>query len=184
MKSLYIIKNLVNGKIYIGQTKDIVMRWHGHRSAAKHEKGNMAIHKAIRKYGEESFSVECLLTGVLDCDIDKYERLMIKAFDSTNKDKGYNICSGGIGGKGLWKEKNGMYGRKRPDLVERNKLGKGRKLSEEHKYKIRPNGRKHTLETKTKQSVARKILFETGKIKMTDEIRKKISETKLSKSVN
>ena len=39
-----------------------------------------------------------------------------------------NISEGGSPGSGLTGEKNGAYGRKRPDLVARNKANKGKKL--------------------------------------------------------
>jgi len=52
-------------------------------------------------------------------------------------------------------ELNPMFGKKRPDLAERNRQSKGEKHSEETKKKISESGkgRKHTEETKKKMSI-------------------------------
>lgn len=46
---LYKITNLVNNKIYIGQTNDPKQRWSHHKSDAN--KPIMAISRAMNKYG-------------------------------------------------------------------------------------------------------------------------------------
>lgn len=53
---VYKITNIVNGKFYIGSSKEISKRWGCHRKA----KRNMIIHNAIRKYGIENFVFEIL----------------------------------------------------------------------------------------------------------------------------
>ena len=55
MGVIYKVTNLKNGKIYIGQTNDFQRRKREHLNAAKKEKDNYLFHKALRKYGEESF---------------------------------------------------------------------------------------------------------------------------------
>ena len=58
--NIYKITNLINNKIYIGQTiNPISQRWSAHKSHAK----NGSTHKlgrAIRKYGEENFKIELI----------------------------------------------------------------------------------------------------------------------------
>ena len=61
---IYKITNLINGKIYIGQTiQSIKDRWYRHVGNSKwlsqHEV-NMAIKRAIRKYGKENFKLELI----------------------------------------------------------------------------------------------------------------------------
>ena len=53
---IYKIENLINGKVYIGQSIEIERRFKKHLTA----KDNTVIHKAIRKYGKENFSLQIL----------------------------------------------------------------------------------------------------------------------------
>lgn len=179
------VTNLVNDKIYIGKTKKLSQRWYYHCYDAMRGIDNMALHKAIRKYGKHNFSVESILIGIPNDKVDFYEQMMIRAFGSTNPDIGYNISTGGVGGNGLIGEKNGMYGKKRPDLSERNRLGKGRTYSDERKKQIsiQVTGRKHTQETKTMMSEKRKERLKSGAVKINPEktIQTKLERAKLIK---
>lgn len=58
MKSvgIYKITNKINGKFYIGSSKDIKSRWYYHKKA----KRKMIIHYAIKKYGIENFNFEVI----------------------------------------------------------------------------------------------------------------------------
>ena len=52
---IYIIKNTVNDKVYVGQTKvSLKLRFQNHLSAARNGK-DYIIGKAIRKYGEDFY---------------------------------------------------------------------------------------------------------------------------------
>lgn len=90
---IYIIKNSVNDKVYIGQTKNsIEQRWKEHLRHAKY--GNQIINRAMKKYGIDKFNIETLET----CDIaqlDYKEMYYINLYDSTDKSKGYNVSIGG-----------------------------------------------------------------------------------------
>ncbi|MBQ6005770.1 MAG: GIY-YIG nuclease family protein [Selenomonadaceae bacterium] len=56
---IYLITNTLNGKMYVGQTRQkLSSRIYGHKS----NKGKSAIDVAIRKYGWENFTVEVLET--------------------------------------------------------------------------------------------------------------------------
>ena len=59
---IYIIKNLINNKVYIGQTiQKLSKRFNGHCCYSKTDKSiNMYIKRAIHKYGRENFSIELL----------------------------------------------------------------------------------------------------------------------------
>lgn len=57
---IYIIKNTVSDKVYVGQTKvSLKLRFQNHLSAARNGK-DYIIGKAIRKYGEDKFYIELL----------------------------------------------------------------------------------------------------------------------------
>lgn len=58
MGYIYKITNNINGKIYIGQTIGAIeKRFAEHKNAAKNG-CRYALHRVIRKYGIENFSIE------------------------------------------------------------------------------------------------------------------------------
>lgn len=69
---VYKIVNLINGKIYIGSSKNLRLRLWGHRAQLRHNKhGNEHLQRAWNKYGEENFDY-CILET---CDEEhQYER--------------------------------------------------------------------------------------------------------------
>jgi hypothetical protein len=102
---VYKISNLINGKVYIGKTKEyrgdsvfgINGRFEQHKKCAILGKyGCPLLNNAIRKYGPENFVIEKLLNCSLE-EVDDKEIETIKQYDSTNRDIGYNIALGGGG---------------------------------------------------------------------------------------
>ena len=60
---IYKIENIVNGKVYIGQSTDIFYRIMNHKSETFNPNStsyNSPIHRAIRKYGIERFTFEII----------------------------------------------------------------------------------------------------------------------------
>jgi group I intron endonuclease len=95
MYSIYLITNIKNNKIYIGQTNNLYQRWAQYKSAAKHASNDMVITRALRKHGIENFSFQPIATAKTLEDINHLETLMIRQFNSTNPNIGYNIDEGG-----------------------------------------------------------------------------------------
>lgn len=88
-KDIYIIKNDINTKVYIGQALDTSKRFQSH---CKNNRDNSLIDKAIKKYGKEHFWFE-----VLESQIENYneqEKYWIKYYNSKTP-FGYNILDGG-----------------------------------------------------------------------------------------
>src|SRR5208282_5340638 len=57
---IYLITNLVNGKVYVGQTTQRLSdRMCGHRACAR-QGSPMRLHRALRKYGPEMFHTQVL----------------------------------------------------------------------------------------------------------------------------
>ena len=91
MPYIYKITNKINGKMYIGQTVNTIeIRFKRHVSDAYNGK-EMAISKAIRKYGADNFTIEV----IEECEreyLDEKEKYWIKYYDSVNV--GYNMTDG------------------------------------------------------------------------------------------
>lgn len=88
---IYQITNLINGKIYIGQTNNIQKRWANHRC---NNDPNMVIARALRKYGVDNFKFEVLLRGLTPDEANQKEIELIKEKNSLVP-YGYNVATGG-----------------------------------------------------------------------------------------
>lgn len=86
--NIYIVKNLINDKVYIGQTTCVEQRWKDHKCNALTRNKNSKFYNAIRKYGIENFYIETLETNIPSEDIERIETEYIKKFNSV--EKGYN----------------------------------------------------------------------------------------------
>ena len=97
---IYLVTNLVNGKMYVGQTiKTVEERWKVHLKEAK--RGRVGhLYQAIRKYGAGAFVAE----GVTGCDsqgqLNELEKMWIILLGTKDKRWGYNMTFGGDGCSG------------------------------------------------------------------------------------
>lgn len=102
MGYIYLIKNRVNDKIYIGQTKrTIELRWKEHLYEASKSINKQCpyFHRAIKKYGEKSFEIIQLDTASTKEELNLKEIYYIKLYNSNNPLVGYNLTKGGESGK-------------------------------------------------------------------------------------
>lgn len=191
---IYQIRNLMNGKKYIGSAVCFRQRWYVHKSSLRKNKHHSPhLQAAWNKHGEENFAFEI----ILECEVEElidYEQLCLD-----DECPEYNICR--IAGSMLG-HKFSEEAKKRMSIA---RTGEKRKpLSEEHKQKLRERntgkimpddvrakvaeagrGRTHSGETKDKMSKAAlgRKMTEAAKKKLagrqiSDETRKKISESR------
>lgn len=101
---IYIMINIINWKVYIGQSIDIYHRFKRHEEESKDlkRKGCDLLNKSIRKYGIENFKLGILekvdpsIPGYRE-KLNKLEIYYISLFKSRNHQFGYNITPGGSG---------------------------------------------------------------------------------------
>ncbi|QOR57172.1 hypothetical protein [uncultured phage cr4_1] len=96
---IYKLTNLVNQKVYIGQTKNslrkrIISHLTQARTNTKSKKHHLLF--AILKYGYDNFDVT-ILEVCLQNQLNDREIFWISYYNSTNPDKGYNCTKGGDG---------------------------------------------------------------------------------------
>lgn len=149
-----------SGKRYIGITcRKPEHRW----SNGKGYKYNKHFASAIEKYGWDNFEHIIVTKGLSEEEAKWLEIELIREWDSTNKEKGYNITLGGDGVRGV----NPLEYMTEEQIEEWK-----RKQSETMKGKNNPNYGKHPSEE------TRRKLSETKKGKpRSKETRRKISES-------
>lgn len=102
---IYKITNLVNGKVYIGQSIDIHRRWNNHKRKTfikSDEQYNYPLYRAFRKYGLDNFSFE-IIEECSEEELNKKEIYYIdlyRTYICWKDSNGYNQTLGGGGSKG------------------------------------------------------------------------------------
>ena len=137
---VYIHRNLINGKCYIGQTHLSLNKRFG-RNGSRY-KNCISFGRAIDKYGWDNFSHTVLFDNLTKEEADYLERLYIKRYNTKDPNYGYNLTDGGDGvvgnrqtawNKGL--KMNKEFCEKMKGYSHPNKM-KGKKLPEEWRLKL------------------------------------------------
>lgn len=100
---IYKATNLINGKIYIGQTKNTLnerVDEHWNNRNCKQYKNNY-FSNALKKYGLEGFEWEEFDSGESIEELNYLEKYWIKWYRSNNRKYGYNGTDGGYGIRGF-----------------------------------------------------------------------------------
>lgn len=88
---IYIIKNIVTNKVYIGSSTNISVRISSHKNSLKRNKHvNFHLQSSYNKYGIENFLYE-IIEYCNEIWLLKKEEYYIKFFKSNDKNFGYNI---------------------------------------------------------------------------------------------
>ena len=176
---IYQIKNLVNNKIYIGQTTqhNVATRWAEHIKSITSDKDSYLI-RAFRYHGLENFIFNVIIE-ISDDQLDKAETEEILKKNSLSPN-GYNIREGGSRGK---------HSQESIDKIRESHIGKTH--TDETKEKLRQLnlGKKKTIETKeknrqsmlgkpkTRESIEKSAKARTG-LKRSDDVKEKISSSR------
>ena len=96
---IYKITNIINNKIYIGQTiRPIEARFRRHINDAINNKLDTHFARAIRKYGAENFVCKVIDTATNQDELNKKERYWIQYYNSVkdgyNETDAINKCGG------------------------------------------------------------------------------------------
>ena len=98
MQGIYSITNLLNGKIYIGQSSNIERRWRDHKSRAyniNNRQYNCPLYQEMRQYGIQNFSFE-VVEECSEKDLLDREKYWVGKYQSFVD--GYNATKGGNSG--------------------------------------------------------------------------------------
>lgn len=91
---IYIIRNSVNDKVYVGSTYYSI-----HRRLVSHlngsANGDSKMQRAIREIGRDKFFISLIKTCHTKEQLTYSERFFVKYYKSNNSEFGYNTMSGG-----------------------------------------------------------------------------------------
>lgn len=167
MYYIYIYKNKINGKIYVGKTSNLERRKIEHLYRSKNNKQNNYFHNAIIKYGLDNFTYEIIYECQDELEAYQKEQYYIEMYKSNDRTIGYNSTIGGDGVRQMTEATKKKISDAR----------KGKYLGEENPF----YGKHHSEETKN--TIALANLGNTyclGK-SLTDETKEKISIANLGK---
>jgi|688.fasta_scaffold441283_3 group I intron endonuclease len=129
---VYMIKNIINGLVYIGSSNKMRHRRNQHFSCLRANKhSNNKLQNAFNKYGEENFFFSVLEICSENVLIEK-EQFWIDFFDACKQNKGYNLE---IRADRLIRDEE----TKRKISTNHKKHWLGKKFSAEHRKKMSEN---------------------------------------------
>jgi len=153
---VYVITNELNGKRYVGQTRQGLARRRGeHMYRFTTNERDHKLYQAMRKHGVENFSFNALCSVLTPDHLDDLERHFVAEFNSFNR--GYNMTCGGDsvsdetraklsaimkGRKITWYDKILASRRLNPGRHPRDFVARGAANSNAKAYRVRfPDGR-------------------------------------------
>ena len=123
---IYKITNLLNEKIYIGQTKQTI-----ERRFIQHSKANSPLGQSIRECDLENFTIEVVERCENQNELNEREKFWIKILKS-KVPNGYNLSNGGGGGLHLPSDRGNFYGKitKLGEWIKRYRLKHGMSMQD------------------------------------------------------
>lgn len=175
---IYCIKNLVDGKTYIGQSTRMLNRMREHKwKLHKNKHDNIYLQRAYNKYGSNNFKfyVLCYCEPFV---LDMYETSAILSYRSSSKNFGYNLELGGNGKSKTISDET----RKKQHDSHVGKIGSrlGSKWSDEQRknYSLTRKGMKYPpLSQEMRDKLSK---YHTGLL-LSNEVKEKISFTLLGR---
>lgn len=176
---IYKITNKINGKIYIGKSKNPSIRFKRHIYVASHPDTGpnqfQPIHAAIAKYGKVNFDLEIIDNCISEDEIFVKEIYWISHYRSNMKkhpNSGYNLTDGGEGASGLTPsvktrlkiskanlgENNGMFGETHSIETRQNMCIS--QASRKHRQPLSEERKQQNREAAAKQNFSFKISLE------------------------
>lgn len=174
MVGIYLIKNTINNKVYVGQATDIERRWTEHKRKYSLEKNkNIILYKAFKKYGLDNFTFEVIEECKKE-ELDERETFYISLYKSyafREDTNGYNMTE--IGGSCRGCVHTEEQNKRHSEFMRgRTPINKGVPMSEEQKRKISEANKNKTRSEDFKAKVSK---AHKGKI-VSEETKDKIRE--------
>lgn len=167
----YKIINLINGKYYYGIRSVDKLPDNFYMGSGKN------IKKAIRKYGRENFVKEIIADYSTRHEVNEHERLVV-TMELVLNENCYNLKTGG---DNKFTFKHSEESKQKISEIQTGRSNfklKGRKLTDEHKHKIKMAKLNNPLSNESRQKIANAVKNR----KISDETRKKLSIAALNRT--
>ena len=179
---VYLIRNSVNGKVYIGQTvQELDYRWRQHRYDALTRGFKYPLHSAMRKYGVGVFSIEELAFADSQNELNRLEEHFVRLHRSIERTHGYNVRYGGDSGGKL---SQGTREKLRALMIGKEAHNKGKPMPEHQRLammeRFRTQGHPavgRICSEYTKQKIGEAARASNTGRKASEETRRRMSET-------
>ena len=180
---IYVIRNTENGKLYVGQSRHMDIRWRDHLFALRSGTHvNAHLQYAYNKYGENAFQHE-VLEECSENILDDREKFWIQHFGGKDGGLLYNLTDGGEGSPGvvLSREarkkisethKGKVVSQETRERMRQAQTGKKRVFTDEHRRNISESRKGRRMSEEQKQHLRE---INTGK-KLSEEHKRKISQ--------
>lgn len=188
---IYIIRNKINDKKYIGQTtRELEIRFNEHKSNLSKSKHNPYLQNSWNKHGESNFEFRMITKIETENSQDLYDKLndleteYIYHFHSMYNDYGFNLREGGNNSPlseesrikisvAVSGEKNGFYGKKHTEESKKKiKLVRALQILTRESYEkssISQSGEKNHFYGKTHTEESRKKISDKLKVSLKGE---------------
>jgi len=189
MIGIYKITNLINKRIYIGQSSDILKRFKQYHKL-QNCKTQTLLYRSLKKYGVENHKFE-IITECDVKDLNNLERYYQDLYNVIDPKCGMNLKLTNSKDRNVEHSKEtkqkiaeklkgnkNMLGKKHSEESKKKMSEKSKNMSDDIRLKmsLAAKGRKHSEESKKKMS--------ESKLKMSDETRKKMSDARKGKKAS
>lgn len=155
--TIYMHRNKINGKVYIGQTSQPLNKRFGNDGNGY--KTSSKFYGAIQKYGWNNFDHIILYDNLTPKEADILEQQLIEQYHATDDNFGYNLQSGGV-------KRHSQSEETKKKIGKANKISqKGKKWSEQQRQKMagRFSGENNPFYGKHHSEKSRKLISEHRK---------------------